>query len=91
MQKNNAFNIFYFCPNFFSYRFIPNFKKWCDSSKSQVIFSEKRFFTTLPFPIFGIKFVNRESVDICLSNMSSRLENCSFEINAFKVLNSRKS
>ena len=26
MQKDNAFNKFYFHPNFFSYRFIPNFK-----------------------------------------------------------------
>ena len=26
MQKNNAFNKFYFYPNFFSYRFILNFK-----------------------------------------------------------------
>ena len=27
MQKNNAFNKFYFYLNFFSYRFIPNFEK----------------------------------------------------------------
>ena len=26
MQKNNAFNEFYFNPNFFSYRFISNLK-----------------------------------------------------------------
>ena len=26
MQKNNAFNQFYFYPNFFSYHFMPNFK-----------------------------------------------------------------
>ena len=30
-------------------------------------------------------------VEICLSNVSGRLENCCFEINALKVLNSRKS
>ena len=35
MQEiNNAFNKFYFYPNFFSYRFILNFQKLCDSDKS---------------------------------------------------------
>ena len=56
MQKNNFINKFYFRPNFYSYSFIQNFKKWCDFNKSRIIFSEKRIFTTLPFPIFGNKF-----------------------------------
>ena len=58
MQKNNAFNKFLFLANFFSYRFIQNFTKLCDSNKSRFIFSGKRIFTTLPFPIFGNKFSN---------------------------------
>ena len=33
-QKNNFINKFYFCPNLFSYRFLPNFKKLCDVNKS---------------------------------------------------------
>ena len=37
MQKNNAFNIFYFYPNFFSYRFLQNLKKLCDPNKSRII------------------------------------------------------
>ena len=41
-QKNYFINKFYFCLNLFSYRFIPNFKKWCDSNKSRIIFSEFR-------------------------------------------------
>ena len=56
MQKNNAINKFYFYPNFFSYRFIPNLKKLYDPNKSRIIFSDKRIFTTLPFSIFGNKF-----------------------------------
>ena len=43
-HTNNAFNKFYFYPNFFSYRFIPTFKKWCDSNKSRIIFSGKRLY-----------------------------------------------
>ena len=46
MQKNNAFNKFYFYPNFISFRFIPNFKKLCDSNKSPIIFSGKGFSIT---------------------------------------------
>ena len=57
-QKNNFIDKFYFWPNFFSYRFLPNFKKLCDSNKSWLIFSEKRFPTTSPFPIFKNKFFN---------------------------------
>ena len=33
-QKNNFINKFYFSLTFFSYRFLPNFKKLCDSNKS---------------------------------------------------------
>ena len=32
-QENNFINKFYFCPNFFSYRFLPNLKKLCDPNK----------------------------------------------------------
>ena len=39
-MKKNALNKFYFHPNFFSYRFIPNLKKLCDSNKSRIIFLE---------------------------------------------------
>ena len=46
MQKNNAFGKFYFYPDFFSYRIVQNLKKLCDSSKSRIIFSGKRFSTT---------------------------------------------
>ena len=46
MQKNNFINKFYFCPNFFSYRFSPNFKKLCGFNKLQITFSRKRFPTT---------------------------------------------
>ena len=31
---------------FYSYRFLLNFKKWCDSDESWIIFSGKRFSTT---------------------------------------------
>ena len=58
MQKSNIFNKFVYLPNFFSYRFIPNFTKSYDSNKSRIIFSEKRNFTTLLFPIFRNKFFN---------------------------------
>ena len=51
-QKNNFINKFYFCPNCFSYCFLPNFKKLCDSNKSGIIFSEKRFSNNEAFPIF---------------------------------------
>ena len=51
-HKNNCINKCYFCPNFFSYRFIPNFKKLCDFNKLRITLSRKRFFTTWPFPIF---------------------------------------
>ena len=44
MQKNNFINKFYFCPNFFSYCFLPNFKKLCDFYKLQITFSRKRNF-----------------------------------------------
>ena len=54
-QKNNFHNKFYFWPNFFSYRFLSNFKKLCDSNKSWIIFSKKRF-PTSPFLIFKNKF-----------------------------------
>ena len=57
-QKNNLINKFYFWPNFFSYRFLQNCKKLCDSNKSWIIFSEKRFPTTSPFLIFKYKFFN---------------------------------
>ena len=57
-QKNNVINQFYFCPNFFSYRFLPNFKKWCDSNKSWIIFSEERFPAISPFLIFKNEFFN---------------------------------
>ena len=43
IQKNNVINKFYFCPNFFSYRFLSNFKKLCDFNKLQITFSRKRF------------------------------------------------
>ena len=56
-QKNNVINKFYFCPNLFSYRFEPNFRKWCDSNKSLFIFLEKRFSTSWPFPIFEIELI----------------------------------
>ena len=52
MQKNNVFNKFLFLPNFFPYRFIPNFTKVCDFNNSGI-----RIFTTLPFLIFGNKFL----------------------------------
>ena len=35
--------------------------------------------------------ISSESVEIYFINVTSQLENCSFEINAFKVLSSRKS
>ena len=57
-QKNNFINKFYFCPNFFSYLFDPNIKKWCNSNKSRVIFLGKRFSTTWSFPIFENEFFN---------------------------------
>ena len=57
-QKNNYVYKFYFWPNFFSYCFLPNFKKLCDSNKSWIIFAEKRFPTTSPFLIFKNKFFN---------------------------------
>ena len=57
-QKNNVINKFYFCPNLFSYRFEPNFSKWCDSNKSRFIFLGNRFSTTWLFPIFENKFFN---------------------------------
>ena len=57
-QKSNFINKFYFCPNCFSYRFLPNFKEFRDSNESWIIFSEKRFSTTSPFPIFENKFFN---------------------------------
>ena len=57
-QKNNFINKFYFWPNFFSYRFLPNLKKLCDSNKLRIISSEKRFLTTSPFLIFKNKFFN---------------------------------
>ena len=58
IQKNDFINKFYFWPNFFSFRFLPNFKKLCDSNKSWNIFSEKRFPTTSPFLIFQNIFSN---------------------------------
>ena len=51
-QNKNVFNKFYSCPNFISYRYIPNFKKWYDSNKSRTILPGKRFFTTSPFLSF---------------------------------------
>ena len=42
---------FIFDPTFF-YRFLPNFKKLCDSNKSWIIFSEKWFPTTSAFLFF---------------------------------------
>ena len=57
-QKNNFINKFYFCANFFSYCFLPNLKKSCDPNKLRIIFSEKRFSTTSPFPTFENKFCN---------------------------------
>ena len=46
-QKNNFIKKYYFCPNLFSYRFEPNFKKLCDSNKSRFIFLGKRFSTNM--------------------------------------------
>ena len=43
---------------FFPYRGIQNFTKLCVSNKSRIIFSGKRIFTTLLFPIFGNRFFN---------------------------------
>ena len=57
-QKNHFINKFYFWPKFFSYRFLLKFEKLCDSNKSWMIFSEKRFPTTSPFLIFRNKFIN---------------------------------
>ena len=57
IQKNNLINKFYFFPNLFSYRFEPNFQKWCDSNKSRFIFLGKRFSTTWPFLIFEIELI----------------------------------
>ena len=37
---------FIFALTFFSYRFLPNLKKLCDSSKLRITFSWKRFSTT---------------------------------------------
>ena len=58
-QKNNLINKFYFCPNFFSYHFLQNFNKLCDSNKSRILLSEKRFSTTSPFPIFENKLIKK--------------------------------
>ena len=46
IQTNNFINKLYFFPNFFSYRFLPNFKKLYDFYKLQIYFSIKRFPTT---------------------------------------------
>ena len=43
IQRSNAFNQFYFYPNFFSYRFIPNFKKSRDSNEWRIIFRGRKF------------------------------------------------
>ena len=57
-ENTNNFNYkFYFCPNLFSYRFEPNFKKWFDSNKSRFIFLGKRFSSTWSFPIFEIELI----------------------------------
>ena len=58
VQKNNFIDKFYFWHNFVFNRFLPNFKKLCDSIKSRIIFSEKRFPTTSPFLFFKNKFFN---------------------------------
>ena len=42
-RNNNFINKFYFCLNFFSYRFLPNFKKLSKFNKRQITFSRKRF------------------------------------------------
>ena len=40
-------------PNFFSYRFLPNFEKLCDFNELQITFSkQKKIPTTWTFPIF---------------------------------------
>ena len=66
-QTNNFIKKFYVCPNSFSYRFEPNFKKWCDSNKSRFIFLEKRFSTTWPFPIINnIAILESKIIYFCL-------------------------
>ena len=49
------------CPRsgqIFSYCFLPNLKKLCDSNKSQIIFSDKRSSTTSPFPFLKNELLN---------------------------------
>ena len=45
-RKINLLINFIFTRTFFSYRFLPNFKKLCDFNKLQITFSRKRFPTT---------------------------------------------
>ena len=54
IQEYNFINKSYSSPKFFSYHFEPNFKKWCDSNKSRIIFSAKRFSTTRRFQFLKI-------------------------------------
>ena len=58
MQKNNAFNKFYFYPNFFSYRLLHTFKNGAILINHEYFFLGKRFSTTWAFPIFEYKFLN---------------------------------
>ena len=46
-QEKNFINKFYFCPNLFSYRFEPNFEKWCDSDKSRFFYFRKKILYNL--------------------------------------------
>ena len=48
---------FIFDPTFFHIASYQIFKKLCDSNKSRIIFSEKRFSTTWPFPILEIELI----------------------------------
>ena len=43
---------------FYPRNYISNFKELCDSNKSRIILSEKRFSTTSSFPIYENKFFN---------------------------------
>ena len=51
--------------------YLTNFQTRCDSNKSRIIFSRKRFSTTLPFPIFENKFLNgsKQSKTISQNNI----------------------
>ena len=45
-------------------RFLPNFKKWCDSDKLWIIFLGRRFLATKLFPVFKNKIISQNKIFI---------------------------